>query len=40
MTEEDHNLMISAGAVEHSLDTEIQDAFIFGEMLKHFDINV
>jgi hypothetical protein len=35
-SEEEHDFMIRKGAVEHSLDIEIKDALIFGEMIKYF----
>lgn len=40
LTEEQHNCMISSGAVEHSIETEVEDALIFGDMMKYFGINV
>ncbi len=33
---EQYYSLISNGSVEHTLDTEIEDALIFGEMLKYF----
>jgi hypothetical protein len=38
-SEEQHDFMVSTGAVEHSIDTEIEDALIFGDMLKYFGID-
>jgi hypothetical protein len=38
-TEEDFEFLVSKGAVEHSIDTEIDDAVIFGEMKKYFGID-
>ena len=38
-SEEEHDFMISKGAIEHSLDTEIEDALIFGDMLKYFGVD-
>ncbi len=38
-SEEEHDLFISKGAIEHSLDSEIDDALIFGDMKKYFGIN-
>ena len=35
LSEEEHELMVSKGAIEHSLETEIEDAFIYGEMVKY-----
>jgi len=37
-SEEDFDFLVSKGAVEHSLDTEIEDAMIFGDMKKYFGI--
>lgn len=37
-SEEEHDLFITKGAVEHSIDTEIDDAMIFGDMKKYFGI--
>lgn len=39
-TEEDHEFLVTHGAIEHSLDTEIEDALILGDMMKYFGINV
>jgi hypothetical protein len=39
MTEEQHNLMISNGAIEHSIETEVQDALTLGDMMKYFGID-
>lgn len=36
--EEEHDFMMSKGVVEHSIETEIEDALIFGEMRKYFQI--
>jgi hypothetical protein len=38
-TEEQHEFMVQHGAIEHSIDTELQDALIFGDMLKYFGIS-
>ena len=38
-TEEQFDFMVSKGAIEHNLDTEIEDALVFGEMLKYFGIS-
>ena len=38
-SEEEHDFMISKGAIEHSLDTEIEDALILGDMMKYFGID-
>jgi len=37
-TEEEHAFLVSHGAVEHSIDTELEDAMIFGDMMKYFGI--
>ena len=37
-TEEQHEFMVSHGAIEHSIDTEIEDALIFGDMMKYFGV--
>ena len=36
VSDEHYDSLISNGSVEHTLDTEIEDALIFGDMLKHF----
>ena len=36
-TEEEHAFMAEEGMVEHSVDTELEDALIFGEMREHFE---
>jgi hypothetical protein len=38
-TEEQFTFMVSKGAIKHDLDTEIEDALIFGEMLKYFGMS-
>lgn len=38
-TEEQHAFMVQHGAIEHSIDTEVEDALIFGDMMKYFGIN-
>jgi hypothetical protein len=38
-TEEQFDFMVSKGAIRHDLDTEIEDALIFGEMLKYFGMS-
>ena len=37
-TEEEHAFLVSHGAVKHSIDTELEDAMIFGDMMKYFRI--
>lgn len=36
-TEEEHKLFVEKGAVEHTINTEIEDALIMGEMKKYFE---
>jgi len=38
-SEEDHDFMIEKGALEHSLDTEVEDAMILGDMMKYFGVS-
>jgi hypothetical protein len=38
-TEEQLEFLISKGAIEHSIETEVQDALIFGDMLKYFGLS-
>jgi hypothetical protein len=38
VSEEEYDFMVSKGAVEHTLDTEVEDSLIFGEMLKYFQV--
>jgi hypothetical protein len=37
-TEAEFDFLVSKGAIEHSIDTEIEDALIFGNMKKYFGI--
>ncbi|MDQ7787533.1 MAG: hypothetical protein RDU01_07985 [Thermodesulfovibrionales bacterium] len=37
-TDEEFDFLVSKGAIEHSIDTEIDDAIIFGKMKKYFGI--
>jgi hypothetical protein len=39
-TDEQYEFMVSHGAIEHSIDTEVEDALIFGDMLKYFGVSV
>jgi hypothetical protein len=39
VTEEVHDLFIQHGAVEHSIETETEDALILGDMMKYFQIS-
>jgi hypothetical protein len=38
-TDEQYEFMVSKGAIEHSIETEVQDALILGDMLKYFQIS-
>ncbi|MBS1113490.1 MAG: hypothetical protein H6Q92_1253 [Nitrospirae bacterium] len=38
-SEEQYEFLVSTGAIPHSLDTEIEDALIFGDMMKHFGVS-
>ena len=38
-TEERFDFMVSSGAIAHNIDTEIEDALIFGETLKYFGMS-
>ena len=38
-SEEQYEFMVSTGAIPHSLDTEIEDALIFGDMMKYFGVS-
>jgi hypothetical protein len=38
VTEEVHDLFIQQGAVEHSIETEVEDALILGDMIKYFQV--
>lgn len=35
-TDEQYDFLVRSGAVEHSIETEIEDALAFGEILKYF----
>ena len=37
-TDEEYEFMVSHGAIEHSIDSEVEDALIFGDMLKYFGV--
>jgi hypothetical protein len=39
-TEEQHEFLVRHGAIEHSIDTEVEDALTLGDMMKYFGINV
>jgi len=38
-SEEQYEFMVSTGAIPHSIETEVEDALIFGDMMKYFEIN-
>jgi len=38
-SEEEYEFLVSRGIVEHSLDSEIEDAMIFGDMRRYFGIS-
>lgn len=38
--EDIHDMFIRHGAVEHSIETEMEDALILGDMMKYFQITV
>lgn len=37
LTEEQHNVFVEKGAAKRSIDTEINDSLILGDMMKYFD---
>ena len=38
-TAEEYEFLVKHRAIEHSIDTEIEDALIFGDMMKYFGIS-
>lgn len=38
-SDEEYEFLVGRGIVEHSLDTEIEDALIFGDMMKYFGVS-
>ncbi|MFH2137397.1 MAG: hypothetical protein ABII88_02675 [Candidatus Omnitrophota bacterium] len=40
LSEDEHKLFVEKEAVEHTIDTEIEDTFIMGEMKKYLKINL
>jgi len=38
-TKAEHEFLVKYGAMEHSIDTEVEDALIFGDMMKYFGIS-
>ena len=39
LTEKEHKIFIEKEVVEHSLETEINDSLILGDMMKYFNLN-
>ena len=39
MMNECRRILVKHGAFEHSIDTEVEDALIFGDMLKYFEVS-
>jgi hypothetical protein len=39
LSDEQYEYMVRKGLIEHSIETEVEDALIFGEMMKYFGIN-
>jgi hypothetical protein len=37
-SDEQYEFMVSKGAIRHSIETEVEDALIFGDMMKYFGI--
>lgn len=40
VTEDEHKLFVEKGAGEHTIDTEIEDTLIMGEMKKYLKISL
>jgi hypothetical protein len=38
-TDEQYEFMVKHGAIEHSIETETEDALIFGDMMKYFEVS-
>jgi hypothetical protein len=38
-TDEDYEFLVSKGAIEHSIDSEVEDATIFGDMMNYFGVS-
>ena len=38
-TDEDYDFLISKGAIEHSIDSEIRDALILGDMMQYLGVS-
>ncbi len=38
-TDEQYEFMVSKGAIPHSIETEVEDALIFGDMMKYFGVS-
>jgi len=39
-SDEEYDFMVSKGAVEHSLEIEVEDAMILGDMMKYFRVSL
>jgi hypothetical protein len=39
-SEEDYNFLVSKGAVEHSIHTEVRDALILGDMMRYLGVSL
>ena len=39
-TKKQYEFRISNGAIPHSIETEVQDALLLGDMMKYFGVNV
>jgi hypothetical protein len=38
-SDEEYEFLVGRGIVEHSLDTELEDALIFGDMMRYFEVS-
>jgi hypothetical protein len=38
-TKEEHEFLVRHGAMEYSIDNEVEDALIFGDMMKYFGVS-
>ena len=38
-TDEQYEFMVSKGVIEHFMDTEVEDALIFGDMMNYFGVS-
>lgn len=39
LSEEEHKEFVEKEVIEHSLETEINNSLILGDMMKYFDLN-